>query len=184
MTVKSFLRKLYPSRKPPTDDARTVLIVDDDEDLRDSLKDILEGEGYEPLLASTRFEASEIAREMQPRVALVDLKLPDGSGTALLSELKRESPGCACILMTAYADVDSAVMALEKGAFYYLRKPVKAPELIELVDLAFETMRLKAEKDRAEQALKERNEELEEIVARLRKIIGDNESDQGGAKDD
>jgi DNA-binding NtrC family response regulator len=172
MTMTSFLRKIFPNKKPPTEDARRILIVDDDESLSDSLKDILEGEGYEILLASTRAKATELARDALPSVAIVDLKLPDGSGTALLSELNSLAPGITCILMTAYADVDSAVLAIEKGAFYYLRKPVDPPELVELVDLAFETIRLKEEKQRAEEALKSRNRELEDTVERLQKLTG------------
>ncbi len=80
-------------------------------------------------------------------------------------------------MMTAYADVDSAVLAIEKGVFYYLRKPVDPPELVELVDLAFETIRLKEEKQKAEEALKARNRELEETVERLQKLTG-----PGGSK--
>jgi DNA-binding NtrC family response regulator len=172
MTMTSFLRKIFPDKRLPRENARRILIVDDDESLSDSLKDILEGEGYEILLASTRAEATKLAREALPSLAIVDLKLPDGSGTALLSELNSLSPGITCIMMTAYADVDSAVLAIEKGAFYYLRKPVDPPELVELVDLAFETIRLKEEKQKAELALKARNRELEETVERLQKLTG------------
>jgi DNA-binding NtrC family response regulator len=171
MTVTTFLRKLFPHRTPPDDESRSILLVDDDPSLRDSLKDVLEGEGYEVALASTRAQAAELAEKVHPRLAIVDLKLPDGSGTALLSELSRVTPETVCMLMTAYADVDSAVLALEKGAFHYLRKPVNPAELVELVDLAFETLRLKDEKRKAEEALKARNKELEEIVERLKKMI-------------
>jgi DNA-binding NtrC family response regulator len=172
MTMTSFLRKIFPNKRLPTEDARRVLIVDDDESLSDSLKDILEGEGYEILLASTRAGATELAQKALPSLAIVDLKLPDGSGTALISELNRVAPGITCIMMTAYADVDSAVLAIEKGVFYYLRKPVDPPELVELVDLAFETIRLKEEKQEAEEALKARNKELEATVERLQKLTG------------
>ena len=112
---------------------------------------------------------------MKPCLALVDLKLPDRKGTALLAELKQLIPECTCILMTVYADVDSAVQAMEKGAFYYLQKPIRPAELVELVELAFETIRLRDEKVQAEEALKTRNKELEEIIERLRKIIDHNE---------
>lgn len=173
MTVKRFFKKLIRNKRPPDESVKSILIVDDDEDLRDNLKDILETEGYETYFAASRAEASEAARDIMPWVALVDLKLPDGSGTALLSDLKRVKPDCVCMLMTAYADVESAVAAMEKGAFYYIRKPVKPDELLELVELAFETIRLKQEKSEAEEALKARNKELEETLARLRGIIGD-----------
>ncbi len=176
MTVKHFLRKIFPNKVPPSEEARRILIVDDDESLSDSLKDILEGEGYEVFPAYTVAEAYRLAQEVSPQLAIVDLKLPDGSGTVLLSELNRVAPNITCILMTAYADVDSAVLAIERGVFYYLRKPVDPAELVELVDLAFETIRLKEEKREAEDALRARNKELEEIVERLQKLTGPSDS--------
>ena len=172
MKVKRFLKKLLPSGNPPDESVKSVLIVDDDGDLTDNLTDILEAEGYEVFCAGSASKAVKAARETRPWVALVDLKLPDGSGTALLSELKQVKEETVCIMMTAHADVDSAVMAMEKGAFYYLRKPVKPDELIELVELAFETIRVKQEKRAAEEALRARNKELEEIIERLKKTQG------------
>ena len=127
MKAKSFFRKLFPAGRRSPETTRTILIVDDDEGLCDNLKDILEGEGYEAHCAATGAEGARLADDLRPCTALVDLKLPDRSGTALLSELKQMNPDCICILMTAYADVDSAVTALEQGAFYYLQKPSDPP---------------------------------------------------------
>jgi len=172
MSTKTIFRRLFRTRRQPDVDVRSILVVDDDTGLCDNLKDILEGEGYEVVTANSSSQAAKLAQEIHPWLSLVDLKLPDGTGTALLSELKRLNPECTCILMTAYADVDSAIQALEKGAFYYLQKPIRPEELVELVDLAFETIRLKEEKRKAEEDLRNRNRELEEIVERLRSIIG------------
>jgi DNA-binding NtrC family response regulator len=171
MDPKGMFKKLFRGKKPPDEQYNTILVVDDDAGLQDNLKDILEEEGYQTYLACSRAEAVKVAEKRQPWLALVDLKLPDGPGTGLLSDLKNIKSDCVCILMTAYADVDSAVVALEKGAFYYLQKPVRPAELLELVELAFETIRLKEEKRKAEEALKDRNKELEEIITRLKKII-------------
>ncbi len=171
MKAKTFFRKLFSRDRQPDETTNRILIVDDDEGLCDNLKDILEGEGYEAYCAATSAEGTKLAKELRPCTALVDLKLPDRPGTALLSELKSMNPDCVCILMTAYADVDSAVVALEKGAFYYLQKPIRPAELVELVELAFETIRLKEEKRQSEEELRARNRELEETIARLRKII-------------
>ncbi len=88
---------------------KTVMIVDDDLSLCGNLEDILQDEGYEPFSAVTCADGLKLAREKRPKVALLDLKLPDGHGTALLSDLKRLYPDCLCIIMTAYADLDSAV---------------------------------------------------------------------------
>ncbi len=174
MKTKTFLKKLFSGEDETNQICTSILIVDDDAGLCDNLKDILEVEGYETISASTAAEGLKLAAKMKPCLALVDLKLPDRTGTALLAELKQLNPECTCILMTAYADVDSAVQALEKGAFYYLQKPIRPAELVELVELAFETIRLKDEKRQAEEALKTRNKELEEIIERLRKIIDHN----------
>jgi DNA-binding NtrC family response regulator len=171
MSAKTGWRNLFRSKPQPEADVRSILVVDDDTGLCDTLKDILETEGYEIFTANSSSEASRVAREKQPSLCLVDLKLPDGSGTALLSDLKKTNPDAPCILMTAYADVDSAIQALEKGAFYYLQKPVRPEELVELVELAFETIQLKEEKRKSEEDLRKRNKELEEIVERLRGII-------------
>jgi two-component system cell cycle sensor histidine kinase/response regulator CckA len=135
--------------------AKTVLIVDDDAALRDSLVDILRDEGYNPVSTGTCAEALEIARQKEPKAALLDLKLPDGSGTTLLADLKKVLPDCICTLVTAYADLDSAVAALEKGAFQYLQKPVRPIELLNLLEKIFDIINLKVEKYQAEKNLRE-----------------------------
>ncbi len=169
MAINKLIRNLFQSEDVNDPNAKTILIVDDDDGMRDNLKDVLEAEGYVTYQASAKYEAVELAEKVIPKLALVDLKLPDGSGVALMADIKNFAPDCLCILITAFADVDSAIQALEKGAFYYLRKPVKPAELIELVEVAFETIAAKREKTEEENALRERNKELEEIVARLKK---------------
>jgi DNA-binding NtrC family response regulator len=171
MTIRRFFQNLFPAKKERDPNVKSILIVDDDDALRDNMADILQGEGYETFCAATSAEASKLVREVEPWVALVDIQLPDGTGTALLSDLKNVKPDCVCIIITAHADVDSAVIAIEKGAFYYLRKPVKPDELLEIIELAFETIRVKEEKRQAEQDLKSRNRELEDLIARLKKMI-------------
>jgi len=134
---------------------RTILIVDDDEAMKDNLCDILGDEDYDLLSASTCIDALELSREHKPHVALLDLKLPDGSGVNLLAELKSLNPDCICAMMTAYADLDSAVSALEKGAFHYLQKPVRPTELLRLLEHIFETIQYRDEKRYAEERLRE-----------------------------
>jgi len=139
--------------------AKTVLIVDDDLSLCDNLKDILQDEGYKPFSAVTCADGLKLAQKQRPEVALLDLKLPDGQGTALLSDLKRLYSDCLCIIMTAYADLDSAVVAVQKAAYHYLQKPVHPDELLRVLEGAFETIRLRELKRQAEEAL-QKNEAL------------------------
>ncbi len=138
---------------------KMVLIVDDDLSLCDNLRDILQDEGYEPFSSGTIAEGLKLARERRPEMVLLDLKLPDGQGTTLLTDLKRENPDCICIIMTAYADLDSAVAAVEKGAYHYLQKPIRHAELLRLLGGAFEKIQLREQKRQTEEALR-RNEEL------------------------
>jgi len=134
---------------------KTVLVVDDDSALRDSLADILKDEGYHPVTAGSCTDALRIARQKKPGVALLDLKLPDGAGTTLLADLKKLDSDCICTIMTAYADLDSAVSALEKGAFQYLQKPVRPLELLNLLEKIFDIVDLRDAKHQAEQKLRE-----------------------------
>ena len=150
---------------------KTILVVDDDAALRDNLADILNEEGYRPILAANCSEALALVRKRIPRVALIDLKLPDGPGTMLLSNLKRDYPGCICIMITAYADLDSALAAMEQGAFQYLQKPVRPLELLRLLDRAFDTIELRQDKQLAEQKLKESEERFRELAELLPETI-------------
>jgi PAS domain S-box-containing protein len=148
---------------------RTILIVDDDEAMKDTLCDILGDESYDLLSASTCIEALKLSREHKPHVALLDLKLPDGSGVNLLADLKSLNPDCICAMMTAYADLGSAVSALEKGAFQYLQKPVRPMELLRMVEQIFENIQYREEKRSAEEKLTESEQKY--------KLLAENSTD-------
>jgi PAS domain S-box-containing protein len=150
---------------------RTILIVDDDRAHCDNLIDILEDEGYRPIAAGSCADAEALACEHRPAIALIDLKLPDGSGTALLAKIKALEPDCVCVIATAYANLDSAIDSLGQGAYQYLQKPLRPKELLSLLDRACEMITLREEKVLAQEALRARNEELEVINARLRRMV-------------
>jgi DNA-binding NtrC family response regulator len=138
---------------------KNILIVDDDADFRANLEDILAGEGYAPIAAGLCSEALDLVRGHKIMAALLDLKLPDGSGTKLLADLKQINPDCVCAVMTGFADLESAIAAVRLGAFHYLEKPVDPLELLKFLERAFETIQLREEKRIAEKALEE-NERL------------------------
>ena len=132
---------------------KAILIVDDDAALRDNLEDILSDEGYEPLSACSCADAMKLAGDRKIQAAILDLKLPDGTGTDLIADLKRINPDCTCMIMTGYADVESAIAAVQHGAYHYLQKPVNPNDLLNLIQKVFETIGLREEKRRAEEAL-------------------------------
>jgi DNA-binding NtrC family response regulator len=108
---------------------KRVLIVDDDRATSAGMADVVEEWGYEPELADTVKAGWNSVNKLVPDVAIVDLKLPDGSGLDLLHKIKETYPDVSVIILTGHATVDSAVKALKVGAEDYVTKPVDLPRL-------------------------------------------------------
>ena len=122
-----------------------ILVVDDNEALLANLREILEGAGYEVLPAGSGSAALKQARGGF-EVALVDLRLPDGNGTTLASQLKQVSPEGEIVLFTGFATLETAIAAVRAGAFAYLVKPCATPELLLTIEQALRQVRLHDEK--------------------------------------
>ncbi len=108
---------------------KRVLIVDDDRATSAGMADVVEEWGYEPEVADTVKAGWSSINKLIPDVAIVDLKLPDGSGLDLLHRIKETFPDVSVIILTGHATVDSAVKALKVGAEDYVTKPVDLPRL-------------------------------------------------------
>lgn len=108
---------------------KRVLIVDDDRATSAGMADVIEEWGYEPEVADTVKAGWASISKLVPDVAIVDLKLPDGSGLDLLHRIKESYPDISVIILTGHATVDSAVKALKVGAEDYVTKPVDLPRL-------------------------------------------------------
>jgi two-component system, NtrC family, sensor histidine kinase HydH len=122
-----------------------VMIVDDNAALVDNLREILEDAGYAVHGYGTCAAALQGAREGFD-VALVDLRLPDGDGTALAPRLKEAAPDGEVVLLTGFATLESAVAAVRAGACAYLVKPCATQELLVTVEQAMRQVRLHGEK--------------------------------------
>src|SRR5205823_9295947 len=103
----------------------TILVIDDEEIMREILETLLTREGYTVRLASSGAEGLDLARAMPFDAALVDIMMPGIDGIATLDELKRIDEDLAVIIITAYASVGSAISAMKAGAFDYITKPFK-----------------------------------------------------------
>ena len=119
--------------KPPS-----VLVVDDDPEMRSLVLDVLRREGYEVAEAN---DGTEVVRAIQAReinVVLMDKNLPGLSGLELLPTILSVRPGIRIIMMTAFGDVPSYVEAVERGALEYLFKPFQMEELSKAIRKALE----------------------------------------------
>lgn len=124
---------------------RTVLCVDDNEALRDNLREILENAGYTVRLAGSCAEALEEARRGFD-IALVDVRLPDGDGVSLGPRLRELAPDAQLVMLTGHATIESAVAAVRAGAWAYLMKPCAPPEILVAVEQAVRQVELAEEK--------------------------------------
>lgn len=106
-----------------------VLVIDDDDDTRANLRDILELDSYIVQTAATVAEALNRDNWSVFAAILLDRKLPDGNAEKLLPRLKQLAPQAAIIIVTGYADLEGAIMAMRHGAFDYITKPIN-PDLI------------------------------------------------------
>jgi DNA-binding NtrC family response regulator len=102
---------------------QAILVIDDEEVVRVLFQSLLEEEGYYTLLAEDGQQGVELLNQHTPAVALVDKNLPDISGLDLIAAEKKRHPNTEFIMITGYASLDSAVKAMEVGAFSYLTKP-------------------------------------------------------------
>jgi PAS domain S-box-containing protein len=140
---------------------KRILIVDDDENTCKSLKLIFETRGYETETALTGKEALEEAQKKPVNLALLDLRLPDMEGVELLEALKAMQPDMAMVMVTGYASVGSVVQALEAGASAYITKPLDMEEVLTRVGSILERRHRILERQLEEEALRERNRQLE-----------------------
>jgi DNA-binding NtrC family response regulator len=116
----------------------TILIIDDDKAISDSLVQSLTGSGYSAVCAYTGEQGLALVQHRQPHVALVDLKLPDINGIKLIKSIKSASPGTIIILISGYATIDAAAESIKSGADDFIAKPFNFGELEQILCRAIE----------------------------------------------
>jgi DNA-binding NtrC family response regulator len=110
-----------------------ILIVDDDEAIRTTMKAILEDEGYSVESASSGKEAIKKTQEQIYNLALLDIRLPDMEGVELLGKMKDNIPRMRKIMVTGFPSLQNAIEAVNKNADVYLIKPVDVDKLLATV---------------------------------------------------
>ena len=127
--------------------ALDILIVDDEQDIRELVAGVLEDEGYEARTAADSTSALAALRERRPSLVLLDVWLQGSQldGLELLDEIKRRDPSLPVLMISGHGNIDTAVTAIRRGAVDFIEKPFEAERLLHLVERATETERLRRE---------------------------------------
>ena len=110
-------------------DKKSVLVVDDEQDVRETLETVLQKLDYNPLVASNGDEALEVIKSRKVDVVLSDLYMPGMNGIELLKRVKTEDKNIVFLMITAHPTIETAVDAIKKGAYDYLTKPFHIEEV-------------------------------------------------------
>ena len=146
-------------------DQISILIVDDEVNIRTALAKILEKQGYRPETAENGQAALSRLENAFYHLVITDLKMADLNGLELLKKVKERSPETEVVVMTAYGTIETAVNAIKAGAYDYLTKPVDKERLLLLIDKALERQSLSVENKRLRENLKIKNR-FEEMIGK------------------
>src|SRR5215468_3136216 len=123
----------------------TVLIIDDDPDVQEVLKDRLESLGYRAVPALTGKQGLALLDEESPEMVFLDIELPDTNGLEALQAIRKRQNDVAVVIITAYGTIERAVQAMRDGAYDFIQKPLKPGFVALIVERAMERERLKRE---------------------------------------
>ena len=132
---------------------KTILVVDDDVSVTDSLRLVLTDAGFRVLTANSLARARAILNDIQFDLVITDLCLPDGTGIDVITQVKTEAPETEVILMTGHGSLDITIEAIKRGAYYYIEKPCTPDTLYTLINRALEVATLKRENESLKRTL-------------------------------
>jgi two-component system response regulator PilR (NtrC family) len=144
----------------------SILVIDDEEIMREILDALLSGEGYDVRLAAGAQQGLELARTMPFDAAIVDMMMPGMDGISTLDELKKVDDDLPVLMITAFASVENAITAMKRGAFDYITKPFKNDEVLVVLRNALAQRRLVAENRALRQNLQAHQNKFGDIIGR------------------
>ena len=159
--------------------ALRILVVDDDENVRETVGSVLTEEGYSIETASSGAEAIEKAGRNSLAVMVTDLKLPDTDGVKLYQTIKKKHPETLAIIITGHASLQSAIRAIKAGAYDYLEKPFRMEDILLTVKRALDHAELLNQNIHLRQELKEKyrpqniigaHPKMQEVFDLIRKV--------------
>ena len=148
----------------------TILVVDDEEIMREILEALLTREGYQVRLASNGQAGLDLARSMTFDAAILDVMMPGIDGITALEEFRKIDEDLPVIMITAFASVENAIGAMKRGAFDYITKPFKNDEVIAVLKNAVERRQLVVENRALKQNLQARYHKFANIIGKSPKM--------------
>ncbi len=124
---------------------RRILLVDDESGILETLRILLRGDGYDVVAALSGREAIDVLPDAAPDIVLTDIRMPGMNGLDVMAKAHEVDPETAVILMTAQASLQTAIQAVNEGAYYYLQKPFANEELLAICRRAAEARELRVE---------------------------------------
>ena len=150
---------------------RSVLVVDDEPEIRALLTELLKGEGFKVRVAKSGAEALEAIAKDVPDLVMMDVKLPDQDGIGVLRQLKRAHPDLEVIVMTAFTGSSTAIKAMEHGAYDYVTKPFELDDLLATLKRVFEHADMSSEVSALRLELGKSAAERERIVGSSKPML-------------
>jgi two-component system response regulator PilR (NtrC family) len=148
----------------------SILIIDDEEIMREILETLLSREGYSVRVTSSGAEGVELARSIPFDAAIVDVMMPGMDGMAVLEQLKKLDDELPVIMITAFASVENAIAAMKRGALDYITKPFKNDEVLVVIRNAVERRQLIEENISLKQNLQAQTHNFAGIIGRSPKM--------------
>jgi len=148
----------------------SILVIDDEEIMREILETLLTREGYNVRVARGGAEGIELAKTLPVDAVIVDVMMPGVDGMAVLDDLKKADDDLPVVMLTAFASVENAITAMKRGAFDYITKPFKNDEVLVVVRNAVERRRLMAENTALRQNLQAQTHNFAGIIGRSSKM--------------
>jgi DNA-binding NtrC family response regulator len=148
----------------------SILVVDDEAEIREGLQELLDSENFEVTLAETGAAGLQKLEERPFDLVLLDVSLPDRNGIDMLREIRQRDPNLAIIFITAYGSIDMARAAFKSGAQDYITKPWNNDELVAQISQAVEGRKLREENVHLKRALKQRYN-FPNIVGKSEKML-------------
>ncbi len=171
--AKGAAHRMSESTAEAAHEATPILVVDDDDAVRDVIGVLLREEGYQPTLVNGAEAGLAAAKREEYPLVISDMKMPGKDGAWLLEQLRQSRPDTAVIMLTAFGDTEAAVECLRKGASDYLLKPPKVTDLVRAIERALAKRRLELARQRYRRSLEKR---VRDRTAELQQALQDLET--------